>query len=126
MATSNIQKTGLEKAIYYIESIEDYEYDDLRKNLDTEKSDLSILLYDKDLKEYINFNFQIAINDCYYDWVYLTVNCNKDLEDYNLSKTSLNKIDKIISDLEKIMAKYSTKLKLIWRASNWETFYEKI
>lgn len=128
MATSNIQSHWLESNIYYIENIEDdyFQYEDLKSNIENDISNISISLYDRDMKEYINLNFQIAINDCYYDWVNLTINCNKELGDFNLSKTSDKKIEKIIKKLEKTCEKYSIKLKCIWRASNWEAFYEKI
>lgn len=128
MATSNIQSSWLESNIYYIESIEDddFQYEHLRDDLENDISNISISLYDRDIKEYIYLNFQIAINDCYYAWVNLTINCNKDLNDFNFSKTSDKKIEKIIRKLEKTCDKYSIKIKCIWRASNWEAFYKKI
>jgi len=128
MATSNIQQTGLENSIYFIEDVEGYDeqYDDLKDNIRCENYLEEVEVFDRAYKEWTTLSIVIKIAWCYYDWVNLIIICDQELDDLDLSKSSLNKIDRAIARLEKIMKEYSTELRCTARFSNGETIYEEV
>ena len=150
MATSNIQETGLEKGIYFLspsthedfkdeeafegmseeeineslnEQFNDYVEHDLLDNMGDIKQELRV--YNRRIEEWVDLCFFIEVKGCYYSGANLIIKVDEDFEDMEFSNTSEDKIERAIRKLEKIMAQHSTVLKVVGRASNGETFYEK-
>ena len=153
MATSNIQESGLENSIFFLEpsSYEDFGddevfegmseeqvneslneqfRDDMEHNLPDELDeagrDQIISVYDHEYKQWQELSFTIRIASCYYSWANLIIICDDELDDLDLSSSWQKKVDAVIRKLEKICRQYSTEIKCVWRFSNWEAFYEKI
>jgi len=155
MATTNIQETGLESSIYFIEAdiseenikmyrddetFKDYTDEDIKEVIYNDfNEDLweyypellsnteSVKVYDKYNKTWETLHFTIKIASCYYNWVNLIIVSDYDFSEMELSTTSKKRIERVIKKLEKVCKQIAgTELKCVWVASNWEGFYEKI
>ena len=152
MATSNIQAKGVENSIFFLEpsTYEDFWNDeafegmtkeeineslqedfwdyinyDILDNINSEEWENEIEVFDQGEKEWVDLEFDVKVNWCYYNGANITIEC-KYLKDYTYSKTQEEKIQRAIRKIEKILRKYSTEIKLVGRFSSWETIYEKV
>jgi len=123
MATSNIQHTGLEESIHFIEDEENVEY--IQECVDFDKYIEEVKVYDNNSKEWEELDLEIKMKGCYYEWANLIIESSEDIEEMDLSLTSERKITRAIKRLEKVMSTYSIKIKCVGSFSNWETIFER-
>ena len=153
MSTTNIQETWVETSIFFLEQdtaedftgdeafegmsedeineslneqFWDYVNSDLLSNIWSELNLSSIDLYNHCDEVRETIDLEIEVRSGYHDWAYIIIKPSYDFEDWELSNSSIRKIDREIRKIEKVLRKFTIEIKCVWVFSNWEGVYRKV